>query len=178
MDILELLKKYGAELPDDKKAEFDKDFRKAFKSAAEVQKIRLDLSSAQSDLEKANEIIAATKDRDAKTGETEAKYKAEIEDYKKQLADIHFSQLLDAELKGIEFSSDRVRSSVISDIKAKGFEEKDGKLAGLSDYLKGLYSTEPTSFKSVDNQIHTWGAPASAPKDKQDAKPDYFGRII
>ena len=176
MDILELLKKYGLEISEEEKNGFNTEFRKAFKSAAELKKVKDERDALQLDLDKANETIENSKTTQTQTDENEKKYKDEIEGYKAQLAEIKFTQLLDAELKGIEFSSDRVKSSVVADIRAKGFEEKDGKLAGLSDYLKDLYTSEPDSFKAVDNQIHTWGS--SSVKKEEKEKPNYFGMIL
>ena len=169
MDILEILKKYGLEISEENKADFDKDFRKSFKSAAELQKVKTELSTVQSDLDKANETIENSKVASTQSADIEKKYKDEIEGYKKELATIKFNSLLDKELKGIEFSSERVKSSIIADITAKGFEEEDGKLTGLSDYIKELYEKEPQSFKSVDDSIHTWGS--SSTPTKQENKP-------
>lgn len=177
MDILEILEKNGLDLAEDKKEGFLKEFRRAYKSAAELNKVRTERDTLQADLDKAYETIENSKTKTTQTEDAEKKYKDEIEGYKAQLAEIKYNQLLDAELSGIEFSSDRVKSSVIADIKAKGFEEKDGKLAGLSDYLKELYTTEPDSFKAVDNKIHTWGS-SSAKQTEKETKPNLFGTII
>ncbi len=177
MDILEILKKYGLELSEESKSDFDKDFRKSFKSAAELQKVKTELSTVQADLDKANETIENSKALSSQSADAEKQYKDEIEKYKTELAEIKFKSLLDTELKGVEFSSERVKSSIVADIKAKGFEEKDGKLTGLSEYMKELYEKEPQSFKSVDESIHTWGSSTSNQKETKPAKEDWQNKI-
>ena len=178
MDILEILKKYGLELSEESKSEFDKDFRKSFKSAAELQKVKTELSTVQADLDKANETIENSKALNTQSADAEKQYKEEIEKYKSELAEIKFKSLLDAELNGIEFSSERVKSSIVADIKSKGFEEKDGKLTGLSEYMKELYENEPQSFKSVDDSIHTWGSSTSNQKETKAVKEDWETMIF
>lgn len=181
MDILDILKKYDLELSEENKADFEKDFRKAFKSAAELQKVKTELSTVQADLEKANEVIEQSKSKSVDVAEIESKYQAEIEKYKGQIADIEFSNLLSSELKGIEFSSDRVKSSIVEEIKSKGFKVEDGKLTGLSAYLQELYKNEPQAFKTVDEKIHTWGVSSSNNSETKDEKgtyDSYFGTIL
>ena len=149
MDILELLKKYGVEIAEDKASDFNSEFRKSFKSAA-------------------------------KGSENEEKLKKEVEDYKNQLADIKFNTLLEKGLTGIEFANDRVKQSVLAEIKGKGFEENEkGELAGLSDYLKDLYKKEPETFKAVDANVHTWGASKEEKENSGEKKySGLFGTIL
>lgn len=177
MDILELVKKYGAEIAEDKQSEFNSEFRKAFKSAAELKKVKDDLAELQTELDAANETIEKHKKSSESANENEKKYKDELEGYKKQLADLKFDNLLSDGLKGIEFANDRVKASVIAEIKGKKFEEKEGKLTGLADYLKDLYTKEPDTFKAVDSDIHTWGE-SQKNNGTKEVKESPFGLIL
>lgn len=149
-DILEILKEVGIEIPEDKKDDFNSAFRKSYKSEGELRKVR-------DELKKANDTIGEMQTKVSDYDTLKANYDTEKAGYEKQLADIKFNSILDSELKGVEFSNKRVQESILAEIKAKNFQEKEGKLDGLSDYLKGLYEQEPDTFKSVDGEIHTWG---------------------
>lgn len=149
-DIFDLLKDIGIEIPEDKKEEFNTAFRKSFKSEGELRKVK-------DELKKANDKIDEMQGQVDDYNNLKTKYDTDIAGYQKQLADIKFNSILDNELKGVEFANKRVKDSILAEIKAKGFKEKDGKLEGLSEYLKGLYESEPDIFKSVDSEIHTWG---------------------
>lgn len=181
MDILELMKKYGAEIAEDKISDFNSDFRKSFKSAAELKKVKDELEQVRGELDTANETIEKNKATSAKGSENEEKLKKEIEEYKGQLADIKFNTLLEKGLTGIEFANDRVKQSVLAEIKGKGFKEDEkGELAGLSDYLKDLYKKEPDTFKAVDANVHTWGSSEENEKGKGSDKKytNLFGTIV
>jgi len=177
MDILELLKQYGVELPEDKRGDFDKEFRKTYKSVAELNKVKDELKAKSAEVE---ELTKKLEDSTKATGsleELKKQYEDKIAGLTTELSDIKYNSLLGKALAGIEFSSERVKNSVLSDIKAKGFkEDKDGNLEGLDTFLKELYEKEPTTFKSVDNSIHTWGSSTNNPETK--AKPSLFGKII
>lgn len=149
-DILDILKDVGIEIPEDKKDEFNTAFRKSYKSEGELRKIK-------EELKKANDKIVEMQGQVDEYNTLKTKYETETADYQKQLADIRFNSILDSELKGVEFANKRVKESILAEIRAKEFKEKDGKLEGLSEYLKGLYESEPEIFKNVDSEIHTWG---------------------
>lgn len=179
MDILDLLKKYGLEVAEEKQSDFNSDFRKSFKSGAELKKYKDEVEVLRKELETANKTIEDNKLASAKGSENEETLKKEIEGYKAQIAEISFNALLEKGLKGIEFANERVKNSVISEIKGKGFTEKDGELVGLSDYLKDLYKNEPTTFKEVDAGIHTWGSSQTQNTETATSKySNLFGTII
>lgn len=150
MDIMDIMKKHGLEVPVDVVDAFNKDFRTHYKSVAEHKKVKDDLAIAQAKID-------SNVDFEGKFNTLQAKYNADIEGYKKQISDMTFDTKLDKALIGIEFTSGRVRDSVISEIKTKNFKLLDtGEIEGLNDHLKNLYNTEPDTFKNVDSGIHTW----------------------
>lgn len=180
MDILELMKKYGVEIAEDKASDFNSEFRRSFKSAAELKKVKDDLADLQGKLDEANETIENNKKASAKGSETEEKLKKEIEGYKNQLADIEYNTALTKGLTGIEFANSRVKDSVLAEIKSKGFKIENGEVAGLSDFLKDLYKKEPDTFKAVDANVHTWGSSSDDNKNNNNEKKysNLFGSII
>lgn len=172
MDILDLLKKYEISIPDDKVGDFNRDFRSAYKSAAELKKIKDDLNEAQSKIE-------SSVDFEGKYNTLQKKYNDEIAAKQKELDDFKFDAKVAGALNGIEFASERVKSSVLGEIRSKGFKISDtGTIEGLDDYLKNLYKSEPGSFKTVDAGIHTWaGGSDNLDSNNKPSPNDVFNRV-
>jgi len=177
MDILEMLKQVGVELPEDKRGDFDREFRKTYKSVAELNKLKEDLKAKTTEVEDLTQKLEDSAKSSGNLEELKKEYETKIAGLTTELSDIKYNNLLGKALAGIEFSSDRVKGSVLADIKAKGFkEDKDGNLEGLDTFLKELYEKEPTTFKSVDNNIHTWGGSGKTVETSE--KPTYLGRML
>lgn len=177
MDILEMLKQAGVELPEDKRGDFDREFRKAYKSVAELNKVKEDLKAKTTEVEELTIKVEEGTKSSGDLEELKKEYEDKIAGLTTELTDIKYNTILGKSLTGIEFSSDRVKSSVLADIKAKEFkEDKDGKLEGLDTFLKELYEKEPTTFKSVDNSIHTWGG--SGNSEDTTVETTYLGRML
>lgn len=175
MDILEMLKKHGIEVPEDKLEGFNKDFRVSYKSTGEVNKIKESLKNAEATIQG-----YTSNDYESKLKALQEKYDTDIAAKQKELDTMIYTTKLNKALEGIEFSSERNKNSVLDEIRQKNFKVNDkGQLDGLNDYLKDLYKNEPAVFKNVDNTIHTW-AGGSDNKNSPQVK-DYsnlFGRII
>lgn len=177
MDILEMLAKVGLELPEDRKGEFDKEFRKSYKSVSELNKVKEDLKAKETEVAELTEKLEEKTKTTGTFEEKKKEYEDKITNLTKELSDIKFNNVLSKALTGIEFSSDRVKDSVLVDIRAKEFkEDKEGKLEGLDDFLKELYEKEPGTFKSVDSEIYTWGG--SGTEEEVKNKPSVFNRIL
>lgn len=177
MDILEMLKQAGVELPEDKRGDFDKEFRKAYKSVAELNKVKDELKAKSAEVEDLTQKIEESTKSTGSLEELKKQYEDKIAGLTTELSDIKYNSLLGKALAGIEFSSERVKNSVLADIKAKGFKETDkGELDGINDFLKELYEKEPTTFKSVDSNLHTWGT--STDNTDTQTKPNIFGKIL
>ena len=166
MDILDILKKYDITVPEEKLGDLNKDLRVNFKSAAEVKKIKDDLAAAQAKID-------SSVDFEGKYNTLQKKYNDDIAAKQAEIDGLNFDTKLNTALRGIEFASDRIRNSVVAEIKAKSFKvDEAGNLEGLNDYLKNLYNTEPDTFKQVDSGIHTWygGSQDNPNNNKQPTK--------
>lgn len=170
MDILELLKKHGAEIPADNVEAFNRDFRGAYKSAAEHKKVKDDLATAQTQL-------ASNSDFEGKYNTQVRKYETDMAAKQAEIDGLRFDIKLDKALSGVEFVNSRVRESVISEIKSKNFKVTDnGDIDGLDDYLKNLKNNEPDIFKSAPSGS-TWAGGSSSNKENN-TKDLVFGRLI
>lgn len=164
MEILDILKKHGIEIPEDKKSDFNKDFQNNYKSVSDYKKVKDSLNEIQKNME-------GQTDLQTQLSTLQKKYDADIAERDKRINELNFDSKLASELNGIEFRSGRIKNSIVSEIKAKGFKISDtGEIEGLKDYLKGLYDTEPDSFKAVDSGIHTWYGGSSGSSGQEPAR--------
>lgn len=175
MDIIEILKKYDAVIPEEKLGDFNKDFRVNFKSNKELQKVKDDLNLANGKIKEYED-----NNFEAKLKELQEKYDTDIAAKQSELDALNFDTKLNKSLAGIEFSSDRIKNSVISEIKSKNFQVgADGQFEGLNDYLKDLYNKEPNIFKAVDSGIHTWaGGSETNNMQSIESYDNLFGRLL
>lgn len=145
MDINEILAKVGITVSEEKIDEFNKLVRTNYKSLAEVNKLRGEIDNLKeknTELEKLNET---SKQQSLNNADLEAKHqkevnelKGKISDYETKFKEVEIDKAISTALSGLKFTSKRVESSVISEIKTKNFELKDGKLDGLDNYLEEL----------------------------------------
>lgn len=172
MDILDILKKYEISISEDKLGDFNRDFRSAYKSAAELKKVKDDLAEAQAKIDSGTDF-------EGKYNTLQKKYNDDIAAKQKELDDYKFDSKVQGALNGIEFVSERVKGSVLGEIKNKGFKINEaGQIDGLDDYLKELYKAEPGSFKAVDAGIHTWaGGSEDIDSKNKPSSDDIFNRV-
>lgn len=159
MDIFEMLKEAGVEIPADKKDAFNKEFRKTYKSDGEIKKVMEKLEQEIGDwkqkAESAEEILKKFEGIDP------AEIQKELENYKQKAADAEkeyaekiaqrdFEDALKAEMENYKFTSEAAKKSVMADIREAGLKLKDGKILGLSDLLDQMKEKDATAF--VDEQ--------------------------
>lgn len=162
MDILDILKKHGVEIPEEKRNDFSKDFQLNYKTARDFKEVKDNLSELQKSLEGNTNL-------QAQLSALQKKYDTDIAERDKKIGELNFDSKLATALSGIEFSSGRIKQSIVSEIKSKGFKISDkGEIEGLQDYLKGLYDNEPDSFKAVDSGVHTWYGGSSSSSGRQE----------
>lgn len=169
MDILDILKKYNISVPEDQVDNFNRDFRGAYKSAAEHKKVKDDLTAAQSKLDTASDF-------EGKYNTLLRKYETDIAAKDAVIEGLNRDSALEKALSGTKFASPRIKNSVVSDIKAQNFKLTDGKFEGLDDYLKELIKNEPDIIEK-DESVNTWSGGSSSNKENN-TKDLVFGRLI
>lgn len=161
MDIFEMLKRAGVEIPEDKKESFNTEFRKAYKSEAEVTK-KLSAVEAERDnwktkTEAAEDILKGFEGKDFEAIQKERddwKEKAEKvdEEYKKQLHERDYADMVKAHVESLTFTSESAKKAYIADLTAADLTMKDGKIFGLSDFHKSYAETDPSAFITEEQQ--------------------------
>lgn len=159
MDIFEMLKEAGAEIPADKKDAFNKEFRKTYKSEGEIskamQKLEAERDNWKQKAEDAEETLKKFEGIDPEKVQAELtdwKRKAEDaeKDYAAKLAQRDFEDALKEEISGYKFTSEFAKSAVIEEIKKSGLKVKDGKILGLNDLIAQMKDKDSSAF--VDEQ--------------------------
>ena len=157
-NILEILKEYGIEIPEDKKESFNKTFAENYKTVAEMDKknkkienLEGDVKSLEGQLETANETIKGfdgvdVEGQQKQIKEYQDKIKEMEETHKKELYDRDFSDALTAAMEEYKFSSEYAKKSVIAEIKEAGLKLVDGKIIGLNDMVETIKEKDASAF--------------------------------
>ncbi len=155
MDIFEMLKEAGVEILADKKDDFNKEFRKTYKSEGEIskatQKLEADRDNWKQKAEDAEETLKKFDGIDPEKVQAElADWKRKAEDaekdYAEKLAQRDFEDALKEEISGYKFTSEAAKRAVISDIREAGLKVKDGKILGLSDLISQMKEKDASAF--------------------------------
>lgn len=154
------------------------------KHKSQITKLTQDLESAneQADaykqqLDDANTQIQSFKEMDIEgirqsADDWKAKYDNDIKALQDKMNAKEYEFAIKEYANQFNFTSERVKNSIIEDLKAKEFKLNDGVLLGADDYMKQLRENEPTSFVSEEpnDPLPTFtkptggGNPADGPK--------------
>lgn len=154
-NVHEILKKYGVEVPTEHKADFDKDMLANYKTVTEVEKklgkVEGERDNYKEQLETAQETLKSFEGVDLATIQNElATWKTKAEnaekDYNAKLEARDFEDALKAEIAAYKFSSTAAKNSVMDEIRAKGLKASNGKILGLSDFVKEIAERDPSAF--------------------------------
>lgn len=157
--LIETLKEFGIEIPEDKQAEVKKALSEHYKNVAEynkaISKLEADRDKWKTQAETAEETLKGFEGIDPAQIQSElATWKKKAEEAEKnaqkQIYDRDFSDALKTELEGYKFTSDAAKRDVMSQIKAAELKLKDGKILGLSDLIEQIKKNDATAF--VDDQ--------------------------
>lgn len=155
MDIFEMLKEAGVEIPADKKDAFNKEFRKTYKSEGEISKVtdklEADRDNWKQKAEAAEETLKKFDGVDLEGMKAEVdnwKTKAENaeKDYAAQIAKRDFEDALKEEISGYKFTSEAAKKAIMAEIREAGLKVKDGKILGLSDLLAQMKEKDASAF--------------------------------
>lgn len=175
-NIHEILKEYGIEIPEDKKASFDKALVENYKTIKEVEGIREKLEAAEkdrdtykdkydtdiaqrdSDLEKLKtQLSEAGQSKDklatlqASLEESQQKYNEAKADWEKQLADQKYGYLVDEATRELKFSSKAAKKAFRDSLMSDKLQVKDDTLLGFDDFVNVYKESDPDSFLKDDD---------------------------
>ena len=159
--LIDTLKSFGIEIPEDKQADVKKALSENYKNAKEVAKTLSKVEGERDDWK----VRAETAEETLKSfdGIDPANIKSELETWKQKAADAEkefnakiydrdFSDALKAALDDVKFSSEAAKKSVMADIKEAGLKLKDGKILGLNDLIEQMKQSDASAFVDESQQ--------------------------
>ena len=179
-NIYELLKAIGVEVPEDKKAEFDKALNENYKTISEMTNIQNKLEKAESerdtykdkydedikkrdsdikDLQKklkdAGTDTAKLSELETELGTLQDTYKTAKADYEKKLADQAYEFAIKEKVAGLKFTSNSAKKAFLADITADRLKMKDGDLIGFEDYVNKYKEQDAGAFVTEQTDPET-----------------------
>ena len=159
--LIDTLKSFGIEIPEDKQADVKKALSEHYKNAKEVaktlSKVEGERDSWKERAETAEETLKSFDGIDPANVKTElATWKQKAADAEKEfnakIYDRDFSDALKAALDDVKFSSEAAKKSVMADIKEAGLKLKDGKILGLNDLIEQMKKEDASAFIDESQQ--------------------------
>lgn len=159
--LIDTLKSFGIEIPEDKQADVKKALSENYKNAKEVAKTLSKVEGERDDwkerAETAEKTLKGFDGIDPANIQTElAGWKKKAEDAEKEfnakIYDRDFSDALKAALDDVKFSSEAAKKSVMADIKEAGLKLKNGKILGLNDLIEQMKQSDASAFVDESQQ--------------------------
>lgn len=159
--LIETLKSFGIEIPEDKQADVKRALSEHYKNAGEVTRTLSKVEGERDTWKKRAETAETTlKSFDGvdvegmKQSIADWKTKAEKaeQDAKDQLYQRDFSDALKTELESVKFSSEAAKKAIIVEIKEAGLTMKNGKILGLNDLIEQMKKEDASAFVDESQQ--------------------------
>ncbi len=159
--LIETLKSFGIEIPEDKQADVKKALSEHYKNAGEVTKtltkVEGERDAWKERAENAENTLKSFEGIDPES------IKGEIATWKQKAADAEkeyndkiyerdFADALKTALEDVKFSSASAKKAVMADIKGAGLKLKDGKILGLNDLLEQMKKDDASAFVDEDQE--------------------------
>ena len=153
--LIETLKSFGIEIPEDKQADVKKALSEHYKNAGEVAKTLTKVEGERDAWKERAE--AAENTLKSFEGIDPESIKGELATWKQKAADAEkeyndkiyerdFADALKTALEDVKFSSASAKKAVMADIKEAGLKLKDGKILGLNDLLEQMKKDDESAF--------------------------------
>lgn len=144
-----------------------------------------ELANVKGLLDTANEKIEGFKGLDVEQIKQEAKdYKEKFEtaqlEAQRKIDEIKYETALKDYINKHQFASERVKNSILQDLKSKQFKLEEGQFLGADDYIKILQEKEPESFVAAGNDNNTlpkFTRPAVNDDDNKTFKPKTIAEL-
>ena len=153
--LIETLKSFGIEIPEDKQSDVKKVLSEHYKNAAEynkaISKLETDRDTWKEKAEAAETTLKGFEGVDLETMQKElSDWKQKATEAEKnaqaQLYERDFADALKTELESVKFSSEAAKRAAVADIKEAGLKFKDGKILGLNDLLAQMKEKDASAF--------------------------------
>ena len=170
-NIYEIMKSFGLEVPEEKKADFDKLILENYKTVGEVEVVRKNLEKAENE----RDTYKTKYDEDIKARDTDisnlreqlknagvdaeklttlqndltalqTKYQTEKGDLEAKLAKQAYEFAVKEKASSLKFSSESAKKAFMSDIMKDELKMKDGQLIGFDDFVDAYKKNDEKAF--------------------------------
>lgn len=154
-NIIDILKGFGIEVPEDKTEELNKQVSANYKTVSEfdkkIGKVEQERDSFKAQLDAAQETLKGFEGIDIKDIQTQLdSWKQKAADAEKhaaeQIAARDFEDALKEKFAGLKFSSEAAKKAVFAEIKAKGLKLDNGVILGFDDAIKQIKEADASAF--------------------------------
>ena len=158
--LIETLKQFGIEIPEDKQSEVKKALSEHYKNANEhtkaISKLETDRDNWKERAETAEETLKGFEGKDFDTITRERdEWKKKAEDAEKEYsakeAEREKQELLKEAFADIEFTSTAAKNAIMAQI-AENVSVKNGKLIGFNDLLEDAKKNDASAFVNKEQQ--------------------------
>ena len=158
--LVETLKQFGIEIPEDKQAEVKKALSEHYKNASEhtkaVSKLETDRDAWKQRAEDAEETLKGFEGKDFDTITKERdEWKKKAEDaekeYSDKMAEHEKQELLKEAFADVEFTSESAKKAIVAQI-SESVSVKNGKLIGFNDLLEDAKKSDASAFVDKEQQ--------------------------
>ncbi len=172
MDILEMIKKYGLEIPADKVKDFDKEFRKTYKHESELTTVNTKVTDLQTQLTDANKQIESFKGMDVEgikkaADDWKTKYEAATKDADDKVSALKFDHALEG---AITSSKAKNAKAVKALLDMNGLKMNGDEIVGLSEQLEKIKKENDFLFDGENSQTRFVSSTPGTKVDTDDKK--------
>lgn len=159
--LIETLKTFGIEIPEDKQSDVKKVLSEHYKNAAEynktISKLETERDTWKEKAETAENTLKGFEGVDLETMQRElADWKQKATEAEKnaqaQLYERDFNDALKAELENVKFSSEAAKRAIMAEVKEAGLKLKEGKILGLNDLISQMKEKDASAFVDEEQQ--------------------------
>ena len=169
--IHDILSGYGLTVPEDRRADFDRELGENYATAEAMTGLQNQLKTATDGLKAFEGVdVNALNGRITQLTNDLA---AQAAAHKKQLDERDFNDALKTELDKLTFTSLGARKAVEAEVRAKCSKLTDGKIIGFNDAVEAYRKADPAAFPEpgAENRPY-FTAPAAAGAKAPTGKPD------
>lgn len=169
-NIFEILTKYGVEIPEEKKKDFEKSVLENYKTVAEVTSTRSKLEALQKqyneEIKKRDDDLATLQEQ-LKNADADATKVKTLNDkiasmleenekatkaYEKQLEAQRYEFAIKEKASGLKFSSASAKKSFIADAIAKGMKLDGDNVLGFDDFVEAYKKDDAAAFSDAQEE--------------------------
>lgn len=171
-NIYTILGKFGLEIPEDKKKEFNSELNKNYKTVAEFDNLKTQKDALQTkydtDIKQRDDDLTKLQTQLKESGiesdklqatikeleDLKANYTADKDKYQAELTKQRYEYLVKDKANSLNFTSNSAKKAFISEAIAKNLTVDGDNLLGFDDFVEAYKKSDADAFKSTEGKAH------------------------